>query len=200
MCPGFRDHDTHGKGEVQTAHHEELQHIIQHRGIRSALRNDRKNLCHVLFGEEIRMHGLFTGEHLVRISFDRIDLTVVYDETVRVRPVPAGHGIRGKPGMDHGNGRFIILIFQIREEGAELPHQKHSLVDDGPAGKRRHIGIGTALLKFPADHIELPVKIQIRLGILRPLDKDLIDIRHALSGLGSEHIRVRLHFSPAKDL
>ena len=50
------------------------------------------------------MHSLLPGQHLIYISLDRIDLSIVDDQTVGVGPVPAGHGIGGETGMNNGDG------------------------------------------------------------------------------------------------
>ena len=70
----------------------------------------------------LRLHRLFSCKHFIRVAPDRIDLTVMYDETIRMGPFPARIGIRGETGMDDGNGRFILFILQIRKESTELPH------------------------------------------------------------------------------
>ena len=79
-------------------------------------------------------HSLLTGQHFVRISADGIDLAIVDDKTIGVGALPAGIRIRTESGMNDGNRRLIIRILQILKEGAQLPYQKHSFVDDGTAG------------------------------------------------------------------
>ena len=53
-------------------------------------------------------HVLLTGQHLICVAADGVDLAVVYHQTVRMRTLPAGVGVRGETGMYHGNGRFVI--------------------------------------------------------------------------------------------
>ena len=50
------------------------------------------------------------GEHLIGVALDRIDLTVMYDKTVRVRSLPARVRVRGETGMHGCNRRLVILI------------------------------------------------------------------------------------------
>ena len=85
----------------------------------------------------------------------------MYDEPVGMGPVPAGRCIGRKARVHHGYGRFIILLPEVLEERPELPHEKHPLIYDSPAGQGGDVGIHAALLKLPADDIEHPVKIQV---------------------------------------
>ena len=50
-------------------------------------------------------------------------------------------------------------LLQVRIKGAQLADQEHALIDHGAAGQGAHIGVGVALLKGPADHIQPPVKV-----------------------------------------
>ena len=54
-------------------------------------------------------HVLFTGQHLIGIAADGVDLAVVYHQTVRMSTLPAGVGVRGETGVYHGDSRFVIL-------------------------------------------------------------------------------------------
>ena len=54
-------------------------------------------------------HVLFTGQHLIGIAADGIDLAVVYHQTIRMSTLPAGVGVGGETGMYHSNGGFVIL-------------------------------------------------------------------------------------------
>ena len=199
MRPRFGQEDHGRQGQRHAAHHQKFQRIVQHRGIGTALADHRKYLYHVLFREAVCMQGLFPGQHLVHISTDRIDLAVMHDQPVWMCTIPAGHGIRGKPGMDHSDGGTIIRICQIGKKRPKLPYQEHSLVNDGPAGKRRHVCFDTALFELPADDVQPPVKIQILRQFLRTGYKYLKDPGHALPGLCAEHQRIRFHLAPSED-
>ena len=83
--------------------------------------------------EMLRFHVFLTGQHLICVALNGIDLTVVHDKTVGMSSLPAGIGVGRETGMYDGNSRLVILILQIRKEGAELSHQKHSFIYDRPA-------------------------------------------------------------------
>ena len=80
-----------------------------------------------------RFHGLLTGQHFIGVTFNRIDLTVMYHKTVRMSSLPARICVCGESGMNHCNGRFIIRILQVFEEQTQLVYQEHSFVYDGSA-------------------------------------------------------------------
>ena len=100
--------------------------------------------------------------------------------------------------MHDGDGGIVVLILQIREKRPQLPHQKHPLINDGPAGHGNHVGIVVALLENPAHDVELPVE---RLPFFHPfrlLHESLPDGGHTFPGLMPQHGRVGRHFPPAQ--
>ena len=56
------------------------------------------------------LHRLLAGEHLIGVALNRVDLTVMYDKTVRMRSLPARIRVRGETGMHGCNRRLVILI------------------------------------------------------------------------------------------
>ena len=199
IVPGLRNRNHHGQRQVHAAHHQEFQCVVQHGRVGTGGVHHRKHLVQVLF-QIRRLHGLLPGQHLIRISLNRVDLAIVHDETVRVGPLPAWVRVGAETGMYDGDSRLVILILQIRKEGSELVHQEHALVYNRPAGKGYHIGIIIGLLEDTAGHIELPVKIQSLFHIRRPFYKALHDTRHLLQSLASQHRRNGGHLSPAQEL
>ena len=145
------------------------------------------------------MHGLFSGQHTVRVAPDGIDLTVMGNEAVGMSPFPAGQGIGGESGVDHGNGRFVGFALQVFIESAQLAHQEHSFIDNGPGGQGTDIGIFGALLKFTTDHVEPAVKVNPSGNVRRPLQEALPDGRHAVPGRGAQYLRMDGDFPPADD-
>ena len=146
-----------------------------------------------MFGSHILLPRL----HLVCIAPDGIDLAVVYDEAVGMRALPAGVGIGAESGMHHGNGRFIIFILQVCEEGTQLSYQEHSFVYDGPAGHGYHISIVIALLEYTAGNVETAVKLQTFLHIFRFFDKCLYDMRHTFQCFMSQNFGINRDFPVA---
>ena len=81
----------------------------------------------------LRLHVLFTGQHLIYVAADGVDLAVVNDKTVRMSSHPAWIGVGTETGMYDGNGRLIILILKVRKEQTQLAYQEHTFVYNGPA-------------------------------------------------------------------
>ena len=99
VCPWLRYGDHHSQRQIHAAHHQELQRIIQHSGIGACGIYHRKNLVELTV-EIFTGHGLLTCQHLVRISADGVDLTVMYDQPVRMRSFPARIRIGTESGVD----------------------------------------------------------------------------------------------------
>ena len=133
------------------------------------------------------LHVLFPRLHFVRITPDRVDFSVVDNEPIRVRPLPARVRVRGKPGVYHGNRRLVIFILQVRKEGAKLPHKEHALVHDSPARQTDHISHIRGLLKGSSQYIKLSVKVNAFLHTRRLFEKRLHDAGHTLHRLVPQH-------------
>ena len=147
------------------------------------------------------LHRLLAGKHLICITYDRIDLTIVYDEAVWMSTHPAWICVSTESGMHNCNCRNIILILQIHKEGTKLSNQEHSFINDRTAGTGNNISILAALLlKHTACHIQLTVKVKSFLNIIRSLYKALHNIRHALQRLVTENVRLDRNLSPAEEL
>ena len=101
--------------------------------------------------------------------------------------------------MDHADGGFIVLVLQIGVEAAQLPHQEHAFIYNGPAGQAGHIGTAAGLLEHSADHIEPAVEVDA-LGHLGGLfDKALPDGGHAVPGGAAQDIGVHRDFAPGQE-
>ncbi len=107
--PGLRDGDHHRQRQIHAGHDKEFQRIVQLGGIRAGGLNAGQHLIEGIL-QIHTVHGLLPGEHLVCVAPDGIDLTVMYDITVGVGALPAGSGVGGETGVDHGDGRHILRI------------------------------------------------------------------------------------------
>ena len=146
------------------------------------------------------MENLLPGEHPVHVAPDGVDLAVVEDESVGVGPLPGGVGVGGEAGVDAGNGAAVLLVLQIQVEPAQLIHQEHALIHNGPAGQGGDVGVVVGLLKDPAGDVQLPVKVQPFLHPLRAADKGLLDVGHLVQRLLAQDFRVDGHLAPAQKL
>ena len=99
--------------------------------------------------------------------------------------------------MDHGDGALVALLLQIGIKGPELVYQEHALIYHGPGGKGADIGGVAALFQDPADHIELPVKVQPPVYLPGPGHEALEYGGHGVPGLGPQDLRHRGDLPPS---
>ena len=109
VSPGLGNGDHHSQGQGNTVHHHKFQGVVQHGGVGAAFGDHWQDLVHVLLHAG-GLHGLLPGQHSVGVSTDGVDLAVVQDQPVGVGPLPAGGGVGGKTGVDHGDGALIPVL------------------------------------------------------------------------------------------
>ena len=73
--------------------------------------------------------------HPVDVAPQRVDLAVMREVAVGVRPVPARKRVRAESGMHQRESRFHRRLHQVGEVAFELRRQKHALVDKGLVGQ-----------------------------------------------------------------
>ena len=132
VCPRLRNSDHNRQWKFHTTHYQELQCIIKHCGIGTRCIDYRKHLGQLTF-QVFRLHGLLAGQHLIGVTLDCIDLTIMYHKAVRMCTLPARICVCGESGMNHCNGRFIIRILQIFEKQTQLVYEEHSFVNNRSA-------------------------------------------------------------------
>ena len=147
-----------------------------------------------------RLHIFLTGKHLICVAADGVDLTVMYDETVRMCSLPARVCVGTETGMYHCNGRFVILALKISEESTELSYQEHTFVYNGTAAHGNYVSIIITLFKLTAGNVKHTVKGKAFFHVFRFLDECLHDAWHTLSCLMSKNLREYRHCTPSKKL
>ena len=198
VCPWLRNHDHDCQWQIHATHHQKLQRIVQHCGVRSFGVDDRKYLLE--FPAQLAgCHRLFPGKHLVCITTDGVDLTVMYNKTVWMSSLPAWICVGRETGMYGCNCRLIILILQIGEELTQLLYKEHSFIYDRSARKRSNVAVIVGLLEYTARHIQLAVKIKSLLHIFRSFDERLHDAWHTSSGLVGKLVRMNRYLSPSEE-
>ena len=98
VCPRLRNRDHDCQWQIHTTHDKEFQCIVKHCGIGTGCIDHRQDLVQ-LSVQMLGFHILFTGKHLICITADRIDLTVVHDKPVWMCSFPARICIRGETGV-----------------------------------------------------------------------------------------------------
>ena len=197
VAPRLRDGNHHRQGQGNAVHHEKFQGVVQHGGVGAAFPNHRQNLVHVRCHAG-RLHGFLPRQHPVGIAPDGVDFAVVENQSIGVRPLPAGGGVGGESGVNHGNGAFVAVLLQIGVKLPQLVYQEHPLIYNCSGGEGAHIGAVTALLKYPPDDIQLPVKVQPLGNISGATHKALVDGGHGLPRSGTQHLRRNRNLPPAQ--
>ena len=85
-----------------------FQTVVKHGRITARCIDDREYFFHI--GEKLGFRLAFTGIQPVDVALNRIDFAIVYDIAVRMRPGPAGEGIRTEPGMHECHGCCKIEV------------------------------------------------------------------------------------------
>ena len=135
--PWLGNHHHHRMRQRAPRKSEELQTVVEHRGVRSVGVDHGKGFRKILAEQRAGKQGL-TRVHPIDIAAQRVDLAVVGDVPVGMRAVPTRESIRREPGMHERERRFDVRVFQVREIGVNLLGHEHAFVNNRPAGKRGH--------------------------------------------------------------
>ncbi len=140
VLPRLGDHHQHRVRQRPAAHVQQLEDLVERRGVRGARRADREEPLEVA-GDHVGGEQRLAGPHPVAVAHDRVDLAVVGDEPERVRQRPARERVGGEPRVHDGQRRGDPLVAQVGEELVELVGGEHALVDQRAArtatGSRR---------------------------------------------------------------
>ena len=136
--PRFRDHQHHRVGERIPAHQQELEAVVERRGIGLPVVNQRPDLVEVV-AEHRAGDRLLSRADPVHVAAQRVDLAVVADQTERMREIPRREGVGRKALVHHRQCRHHRRVAQIQVVLADLMGEQHSLVDDRSRRHRRHV-------------------------------------------------------------
>ena len=112
--PRLGDHHHHRVREGAAGEDEQLERVVEHRRVGPVGVDDGKDLPDVL-AEELAGEERLAGVHPVHIAAQRVDLAIVGEVPVRVRPLPAGERVGGEAGVDEREGRLHPRVLQLRE-------------------------------------------------------------------------------------
>ena len=144
VLPRLGDHHQHAVGQRAATHVQQLEDLVERRGVGRARRADRVEPLEVA-RDHVGGQQRLAGAHPVAVAHDGVDLAVVGDEPVRVGQRPTREGVGGEARVHDRQRRDDPLVEQVGEEPVELVGGEHALVDHGPRGQRREVGVGLAL-------------------------------------------------------
>ena len=139
--PRLRDEHHERVHRVASRTHQQLECIVEARGIAAAFPNDGLDL--------LREHGL-AGPHRVAVPPQRVDLAVVREQLERLRQRPARHGVGRVALVEDGDRCFEEGRPQVGIERRQLGPGEQRLIDDGAAGERADVQGRDALLRGAA--------------------------------------------------
>ena len=86
----------HGRGarERATVHNQELEHVVQNRGVGTLAVDDGHHALKIVLQHGAIQVG-FAGANPVDVALEGVDLAVMDDKAVGVRALPAGRGVGG---------------------------------------------------------------------------------------------------------
>ncbi len=197
---GLRDHHHHGVRQRPPGEHEQLEHVVEGRGVRAAGAHDGQDLLQV-DAEELRGERRLARPHPVDVAHQRVDLAVVADHAIGVGQLPAREGVRREAAVHERQRAGEALVLQVGVEAAQLGGLEHALVDDGPARARGRVELGAdGELDDAPDDVELALEgVLVVLEAGTRLDEELADVRARGVGGVADVVLVDRHVAPAED-
>ena len=173
--PRLRDHHHHRVGQGAAGQDQQLEHVVEHRGVAALGVHHGQDLPQVV-AERLRLEQALPRVHPVDVAAQGVDLAVVADQPVGVRARPVGEGVGREARVHHGQRRLDAPVHDVGEVGGQLGRDQHPLVDEGavrqagdveglPAGD---VGGAHRLLDEPPQHVEPALPAEVLLGLLGP--------------------------------
>ena len=122
--PRFGDHHHHRVRERIAPHRQQLERIVERRGVRLTFVDQRPQLGEVV-AQHLRRNGAFAGANPVEVAAEGVDLAVVADVAERMREVPRGEGVRREPLVHHRERRHHRLVAQVAVVLSHLMRKQH---------------------------------------------------------------------------
>ena len=195
----------HGCGarERTTVHDQELEHVVQNRGVGALAVDDGHHALKIVLQHGAVQVG-FAGADPVDVALEGVDLAVVDDKAVGVRALPAGRGVGGVTRVNERHGRLDGGVVEVDEEAAHLRGDEHALVHDGARAHGAHVedlvaqgelGVGL-LLDGAAAHIQAALEGVTGGRVVGAAQEGLQDGGHAGACRLAQVVRVDGHLAP----
>ena len=200
VAPGVRggDHHHHRVGQRAAGEQQQLEHAIEGRGVRAALRDQRQAALEVLT-EKLGAKRRLTGAHPMDIAVDRVDLAVVGEQAQRLGEFPAREGVRRKTRVDHCERALQLGVAQVLVKAPELRRGEHALVDEGARAKARDRQVGAGIeLGDPARDEQAAFELVLVDHARACGDEQLAKLRGDVAGRVPAVGEVDRHLAPAE--
>ena len=204
--PRLGDHHHHGVRERAAGEDEELERIVEHRRIGAVRVNDRQDLLDVV-AEGRAVEERLAGVHPIDVAAEGVDFAIVGDVAVRMRALPAGKRVRRETRVDDREGGLHRGVDEVGKILRDLLGEEHAFVDERLHREARDIprfgsgdrGGADVVIGALADHVELPLEIEIGGDVCSAADEDLAHERLAGDGGVAEGLVIRRHRAPAEE-
>ena len=189
-----------GHGCVSPGAHQQFEHVIECRGIRTTRLHHGLQIIHERIKQRMGK-SRFMRLHPIHIAMQRIDFAIMRQRPEGLSEPPGGEGISGIALMINGEAADETFIQQIRIEFCQRFRQEHALIDDGPGGqgtkiKLRNLRRDSLLFDPPADHIHIAFNGG-DIALFRVMDQDLFDLGPRRIGLFADAGDIDRHLPPA---
>ncbi|OUD83131.1 hypothetical protein CMMCAS02_09425 [Clavibacter michiganensis subsp. michiganensis] len=200
LLPRLRDHHHHRVRQAAAAEAQELEHLVERRGVARAGRDDRHERRQV--AEQLRLELGLAGAHPVAVAGDRVDLAVVRHHAQRLREGPRRERVGGVARVHDGELGCEALVGEVGVERLQLERGDHALVDEGARGQRDEVGAELPLRALAQAEGEA-VEGEPRRSVLRPRgvggQEQVAERGHGLARQVAEVRRVDRDLAPAED-
>ena len=199
--PRGGDQHRHRVAHVPALSGEELEHVVEHGGVRAGGVDDGTQ--QFLLEQVDLAEAAFPGPHPVDVALDGVDLAVVAEHPERLRPLPGRQCVGREPLVEDRQRHLVALVGEVEVEVRQFVGQAHALVGDGAERERREVDpdprLGAGLLGplAGADTAALGLGSVQADGLQ---EQGLLDDR--LGGLGAvaEGLVIDGHLPPPDDL
>ncbi len=203
--PWLGDHHHDRVRQRPARQHEQLQRVVEHRRVAAGRVDHGQDFLQVV-AEQLVLEETLPGVHPVDVAAERVDLAIVADVAVRVRPRPVGERVRAEARMHHRQGGGHRRVVQVREVQRQLPGGEHPLVHERPVRQARHIedtalhevGAANRLLDPFANDVQLALEGVVVAQAVVAADEHLADGRLGVLGGFAERGMIRRHVAPAE--
>ena len=201
-APGLGHEHQHRVGQVAPGLHQQLEHIIQARGVRLPRRHQRDELLDVP-AKERTLELPFAGVEGVEVAAQGVDFAIVRQKAEGLGQRPGGEGVGGVALVGQDERRGEVLGLQVLVEGVELMGQQEALIDDAPRREGADVEpLAEGLLQPPPRHVEFALEgIRRQRGLPpRLADEELADLGATLARRPADRLWVGGHLTPGKGL
>ena len=200
---GLGNHHRLDHRQVAMAAHQQLEHVVERRGIGGAGLHDRLQVLDEA-AEGLVLEPCLVALHPVDVAQDGVDLAVVREHAEGLRQLPLREGVGRIALVEDREARGEALVEQVGIEGRQVLGEEHALVDDRPARQRADVELGDVLgerglLHATAQDVELLLELAVVEPRIAAADQDLLDLGPGLVGLGADDRDVDRHLAPAQD-